>query len=114
MRRFVEKNENSKYKVGEKIRKRREELGLSQDKLADIVGTSRQMVSRYENGDQEMGIASFLQYADALETEPGNLLPSKKKAVPEKKAQLIAAIEGLADEDLDILIVMAARLKNDL
>ena len=61
-----------------------------------------------------MGIASFLQYADALETEPGNLLPSKKKAVPEKKAQLIAVIEGLADEDLDILIVMAARLKNDL
>ena len=111
MRRLAVRNENSKYEIGEKIRKRREELGLSQDKLADLVGTNRQMVSRYENGDREMGIIGFLQFADALKTDPEKLFPDAKRAVSEKKAELIKAIEGLANEDMDILIAMATRLR---
>ena len=110
MQRLVEKNDHSKYEVGERIRRRREELGLSQDQLADIVGASRQMVSRYENGVREMGIVSLLQYADALETTPGTLLPTVNTPRQGKKEQLIDAINRLADADLDILIMMAARL----
>ena len=110
MQRLVEKNDHSKYEIGERIRKRREELGLSQDQLADIVGASRQVVSRYENGDREMGIVSLLQYADALETTPGKLLSTVNTPKQGKKEQLIDVISRLSDADLDVLIVMAARL----
>lgn len=77
MQRLVEREEQDKYEIGDNIRNRREELGMSQDQLADIVGTSRKAVSRYETGEREMGITFFTQYADALETEPMRLLPKR-------------------------------------
>ena len=114
MQRLVERTEQDKYEIGEKIRNQREELGLSQDQLADIVGTSRKAVSRYETGDREMGITFFTQYADALETDPMKLLPNRfqnKEKPTEKQKELLEMTAGLCDADLEILIAMAARMK---
>ena len=36
--------------IGERIKKRREELGMSQEELAQKVMVTRQAVSRWENG----------------------------------------------------------------
>lgn len=36
--------------MGEKIRKRREELGISQAELAEMTGISRVQISNYERG----------------------------------------------------------------
>lgn len=40
-------------KVGERIKKRRKELGMTVDELAERVGKSRATVYRYENGSIE-------------------------------------------------------------
>ena len=37
--------------IGERIRRRREELGIKQEKLAELVGTNQQTISRIESGE---------------------------------------------------------------
>lgn len=37
-------------KIGERIKQRREELGMTQISLADVVGTTKQNIYKYENG----------------------------------------------------------------
>ena len=114
MQRLVERRDQDKYEVGENLRIRREELGMSQDQLADIVGTSRQAVSRYENGESEIKITTFIQYADALEAEPQELFPERfrERKKPSEKLELLINIAcGLPDGDIAILIAMAARMK---
>ena len=68
--RLVLRNDQIKNEIGEKLRIKREKLGMSQDDLADLVGTSRKAVSRYETGTTEMGIVTFFQYAEALNSRP--------------------------------------------
>ena len=73
----IKRNENDAYEIGQKIRARREALGLSQDDLADRMGTSRVAVSRHENGSNEMSICTLCLYADAPETTLQQLSPDR-------------------------------------
>lgn len=73
----VERNANDAYEIGQKIRARREELGLSQDDLADRMGTGRVAISRHENGINEMSVCTLCQYAEALETTLRELSPDR-------------------------------------
>ena len=59
--RLVLRNEKDIEEIGEKIRLAREAQGMSQDDLADLMGTERVTVSRHESGTREMKIATFLQ-----------------------------------------------------
>ena len=89
----VLRNENDAYEIGQKIRARREELGLSQDDLADRTGTSRVAVSRHENGVNEMSICTLCQYADALETTIQQLSPDRFR-----ESSIISNIFGTLSE----------------
>lgn len=106
------KNDNDKYEIGNKIREQRTALGLSQDELADMVGTDGNSVSRHENGTREMKISVFCQYADALSANPADLLPERLSKKPEGKyAELVDTAAGLSEGDLEILLLMAKRMK---
>ena len=55
--------------MGNKIRERREELGLTQETLASRSGVSRQTISALENGKYEnMLVGTLAAIATALET----------------------------------------------
>lgn len=58
---------------GELVRKLRDARGLSQDKLAEITGTSRPTANRLENG-HPVTLATIEKYADALGVSPDWLL----------------------------------------
>ena len=60
--------------IGERIRIRREELGLTQQDLADAVGTTRNTISRYETGQSEMGLLVFSAISKALRVSTAFLL----------------------------------------
>ena len=113
MMRLVLRNDQDKAEIGENIRLAREAQGLSQDDLADIVGTTRKAVSRYETGTQEMGIVTFCQYAEALQASPEQLFPRRlyKPEGESKMDQLNAIAKTLSDGDLDLLLMMAERLR---
>jgi transcriptional regulator with XRE-family HTH domain len=56
----------SSGKIGEFIRSRRKELGLSQEQLAERVGVSYQQVQRYENGGSMLNVENVQRVAKAL------------------------------------------------
>lgn len=57
------------------IRKRRKELGMSQEELAKKVGyTSRSTIARIENGEIDLSRNKILSFADALKTTPSELM----------------------------------------
>ena len=75
-------------KIGERIKQRRKELGMSADKLGDILGKDRSTIFRYEKGDIENLPLDILQpIAKALMTTPEYLMgwsDSKKATAPEE------------------------------
>ena len=99
--RLVLRNEKDIEEIGEKIRLAREAQGMSQDDLADLMGTERVTVSRHESGTREMKIATFLQYADALNTDPALLFPDHVRTQENQspKERLIEIIRRLPAED---------------
>ena len=61
--------------IGERIKQRRKQLGMSAETLAELIGKSPATVYRYEKGDIS-GVDSkvILPIADALQTTPGHLM----------------------------------------
>lgn len=52
--------------IGARIRSKRESLGMTQQELADMVNVTRNTISRYENGETEVGVITLKNIADAL------------------------------------------------
>lgn len=52
--------------IGVTIRKRRKELGLSQEKLAEMVGVSYQQIQRYESGYSLLNVENVQRIAKPL------------------------------------------------
>lgn len=95
----------------DRIRKRREELGLSQDDLAKKMGyKSRSSINKIEMGLNDIPQSKIIQFARALETTPAYLM-----GWDDEKQQ---AIEDMFNEEpdekmLDMLRGRADRGKSD-
>ena len=69
------RNKRVKKLIGQQIRKRRKELQMSVDELAQRIGKDRSTIYRYENGSiGNMPLEMLLPLAEALETTPQELL----------------------------------------
>lgn len=72
--------------IGERIKLRRKELGLSQEELANRLGNkSRASVCTVEKDKEDMTTTRIRQYADALETTPAYLMGWSDQVIPESK-----------------------------
>lgn len=67
----IMKNENL-LKLGQKIRYERIKRNLSQDELADLVGLSRQAVSKLELGLSDLKFSNLYNIAKALDLNLGD------------------------------------------
>ena len=65
--------------LGESIKKRREELKLSQECVADRLGVSRQAVSKWETGQSEPTASNLIQLAEILEISLSELVAPHEK-----------------------------------
>ena len=62
-------------KVNEIIKKRRKELGLTLKQVAEKLGVSESLISRYESNDvKNMGIDKIIPLAKVLDTTPEFLM----------------------------------------
>jgi transcriptional regulator with XRE-family HTH domain len=61
-------------KVIERLRLRRQELGLSQQTLAERLGLHKQFISRVELGERRLDVVEFVDLARALELDPAKVL----------------------------------------
>jgi transcriptional regulator with XRE-family HTH domain len=81
--------------LGERIRHRRRELGLSQSALGGKLGITFQQVQKYENGTNRVSATMLVKLSDALAMPVNELLQSGAVVATadakEQGAQLLAA-----------------------
>jgi transcriptional regulator with XRE-family HTH domain len=72
--------------VGNRVRERRQSLGMSQTKLAEAVSLTFQQIQKYEKGTNRVGGSRLQQFANILNVpvsfffEGGPNAPSQRKA----------------------------------
>lgn len=75
--------------IGERIKKRRLELGMSQDELARIMGyKSRSSINKIETQGQELPIKRVHQLAEALHTTPEYIMGWEEKPKPKSSTKI--------------------------
>ena len=60
--------------VGGVIRKRREDIGLSQDELGHLAGLHRTYIGSVERGERNVTLVSLIAICGALQMQPHELL----------------------------------------
>jgi len=83
-------------KVNEIIKKRRKELGLTLKDVAEKLGVSESLISRYESNDvKNMGIDKLIPLAEVLKTTPTYLMGlEKEKKQEESNIDMNTVING--------------------
>lgn len=84
----------SSAEIGRLIRAYRQDAGLSQEKLAEMVGVSFQQIQKYENGKTTLNIAKLQYIAKALKLTVADLLdvqPDKRMVLSCQEEQLLRA-----------------------
>ena len=94
--------------VGNRLKKAREQSGLTQNQVAKILGIAREQVSYYENGKREIGVDDLLKFADIYGVTPSYFLNPEA----EKPVAVSFRTSQLSDEDLPVIIEAQRFLKN--
>ncbi len=98
-------------KIGENIRKRRVQLGLTQEELANRVGyTSKSTINKIEQGVNDVPQNKIVKFADALNTSPSVLMGWVDDQT-NKKNDALANIVLLLRKDEDLLEMVEALSK---
>ena len=78
--------------------------GLSQEQVADRIGTGKAVVSKYENYKREMTLNAALEFSEALGLEPLAIFRDPEQpsvdellanASPEKRKEAVAIVRAL-------------------
>lgn len=96
--------------IGDRIKSRREELGLSQDELAEKMGyKSRSTIAKIEKGVNDVAQKTTVKFAEALNTSVAYLMgwneeESKKEPAPEDelsdiKKQLLDWVDRMSETE---------------
>lgn len=82
--------------IGAIIRKRRRELGVSQEQLAEKVGVSYQQIQRYENGNSMLNVENVQKIAKALSVPILSLFEPGCKQLADEPVALCSSSEERA------------------
>jgi transcriptional regulator with XRE-family HTH domain len=96
--------------LGERIRHRRRELGLSQSALGGKLGITFQQVQKYENGTNRVSATMLLKLSDALAMPVTELLLQADPAVPtldaeSQAAELLTAFAKIRSQEMRAAIL---------
>ena len=100
--------------VGQRIKLRRKDLGISADELGKRIGKNRATVFRYENGDiEKLPIDVLKPIAEALSTTPQALMGweenttvENNSGVSEAKQKLFDLAESCSEDEAERLVQM--------
>jgi transcriptional regulator with XRE-family HTH domain len=91
--------------LGERIRRRRRELGLSQSALGGKLGITFQQIQKYENGANRVSATMLVKLSEALAMPVTELLqqidPAAATVNPERQAaDLLAAFDRIQSPEV--------------
>lgn len=90
-----------------RIKALRKAKGISQQRLAELIGTSKPQMGRLENGHRRLSDHWIARIAAALNVRPGELLHEVPKELDIKAETLVDLFEQLPDAQKDALIQLA-------
>ena len=90
-------NEGRKMTLEEQIKHYRKQAGLSQEKMAEKIGVSRQAITKWENGTGTPDIANLMAIADFFQISVDELLSNEKS----EKKQSNYIYESCTEYDID-------------
>ena len=96
--------------IGRRICERRQALGITQEKLAEQMDVSIQMVSNMERGNKEVKISNLIKLAAILDVSSDYILTGK--CVAENKT-VAEKISYLSDNDKNLVDALINRLIKD-
>ncbi len=67
--------------VGQTVRARRLATGMSQERLAELIGVTFQQVQKYEKGVNRISCSRLYDIARAQEMQPGEYFPAISKGI---------------------------------
>jgi transcriptional regulator with XRE-family HTH domain len=88
-------NEELLYRqIGERLKRRREELGLKQGQLAEAVGLLRTSITNIESGRQRPPIHLLYALCVALNLEVGEVLPASEEVSRPSTVPISEIVKG--------------------
>lgn len=99
-------------RIGSNIRRRRKELGLTQEQVGEKAGLDWTTIGAAERGVRNLSVESLLKVADALGVTAGDLVESSEREPSEKEQALHRLTRLLQDATIDDieLVTQIARL----
>ena len=80
--------------VGKRLRQRRIELGMSQQRLSGVTGVSYQQIQKYERGTNRIGASMLWLLSDVLNIQPAYFFDGLSR-----KGRGAAPLLGLAEQE---------------
>jgi len=105
--------------IGEKIKRRRRELGISQEQLAETLGVTYQQVQRYESGANRLNVENIQSVADMLSVpvsyfyETEKVLTISKKTSPcfsSEESRLLKYFRKIKNNSSKNTVIQVARM----
>jgi transcriptional regulator with XRE-family HTH domain len=104
--------------LGERIKKLRNDLNITQDVLSKKVGVSRVTISNIESGQHTIPVDILFKIAKALETEIHIILPTEaevaeKMAESDPNSQIVSKLEkkNISPADIERITNMLSIIK---
>jgi len=86
----------TKQAVGDRIKKRRNELGWTQDVLAEKAGISKSFLSDLENGKRSVGADTLLEIGRVLSLSLDYLMTAEKPQTEAAEVQIPSSLASFA------------------
>lgn len=101
--------------LGKNVEKRRNQLGLTQSQLADMVGVSQTAITLLETRDSKSS-RNMAQLVDALRTTheqllSGNFEEPKERTLNEREKEFLSDAFALSEESFESLFSIVSALK---
>ncbi len=98
-------------KVGQRVRSRRLEIGMSQERLAELLGVTFQQVQKYEKGVNRIAVSRLLDIANALEISASRFFDGlERRGVAEDGQDYVS--DALATPEGAQLMALFATIKS--
>ena len=98
----------SSKEIGAKVKLLRKHAGMTQERLAELVGVSFQQIQKYENGSTKLNTDKLQQVASALKVPASAFFDEdtyEKSPLSDREKKLVKAFRNLEDEELQECLV---------